>query len=125
MKYLITEEKLKSVITNYLDEIFPFEEINWHHPYDYNDETGEEGEDEDRIEFYIGDFHEGDGTCFRWYDCDYFNSGSPAQDICPTVALEYEYSKVLNGYFGETWEEPFRKWFIEKFDLPVKTVEWM
>lgn len=125
MKYLITEEKLESVITNYLDEIFPWEEINWHHPYDYDDETGEEGDDENRIEFYLGDFDEGDSTCFRWYSCDYFNKDSHAQEICPTVTVESPFDLKLNGYFGDKWEEPFKKWFIEKFNLPCKTVEWM
>ena len=124
-KYGINESKLDETIMNYFDEIFPWEEINWHHPYDYDEETGEEGDDENRIQFYIGDYDDGDNDCFRWYSCNYFNPGSPAQEICPTVTVEYSYTNTLNGYFGDKWEEPFKKWFTEKFDLPIKTVEWM
>ena len=125
MKYVITESRLEETIMNYLDEIFDIENLNWTHPYDYDDETEEEGEDENRIEFYIGDY-EGDGEgCFRWYACDYFNEGSPAQDICPTISIESEYTTALNGYFGDKWQEPFKKWIDFHFDIPVKTVEWM
>ena len=124
MRYVITESKLESAIITYLDETFPIEDINWFHPYEYDDETGEEGEDENRIGFYIGDYNgEYDDTCFRWYDCEYFNKGSHARIICPTVELEHPYDRQLNGYFGDTWKEPFKKWFIKRYDLPVKTID--
>jgi len=125
MKYIITESRLEDTIMNYLDELFDIQNLNWTHPYDYDDETGEEGEDENRIEFYIGDYEGDEEGCFRWYDCDYFNEGSPAQDICPTITIENEYVNALNGYFGEMWQEPFKKWIELHFELPVKTVEWM
>jgi hypothetical protein len=91
-------------------------------PYEYDDETGEEGDDMTRMEFYIGDY-ENDDTCFRWYDCEYFNPDSYARDICPTVTVEVKYENILNGYFGDMWKEPFRKWFIHNFEEPVKTVD--
>ena len=126
MKYIITESRLEETIMNYLDSLFDIKNLNWTHPYEYDDETGEEGEDENRIMFYIGDYegydHEG---CFRWYNCEYFNEDSYAQDICPTISIETEYTTALNGYFGDKWEEPFKKWIDLHFDLPVKTVEWM
>ena len=124
MKYIITESKLEETIMNYLDGLFDIQNLNWTHPYDYDDETGEEGEDENRIEFYIGDYEGDEEGCFRWYDCDYFNEGSPAQDICPTITIETQYIDVLNGYFGDMWQEPFKKWIQLHFDIPVKTVEW-
>lgn len=122
MKYVITESKLEETITNYLYELFDVNDINSTNPLEYDDDTEEEWEDENRIEFYIGDYGDED-TCFRWYDCNYFDEGSYARTICPTVSLEYEYENVLNGYFGDMWKEPFRKWFIENFELPVKTVD--
>jgi len=123
MKYIITESKLEETIMNYFDVIFDIQDLNWTHPYDYNDETDEEGEDENRIEFYIGDY-EGDGEgCFRWYDCGYFTEGSPAQDICPIISIESRYASSLDGYFGDLWKEPFKKWIKLHFDLPVKTVD--
>jgi len=124
MKYIITESKLEGTIMNYLDSLFDIQNLNWTHPYDYDDETEEEGEDENRIEFYIGDYEGDEEGCFRWYHCDYFNEKSPAQDICPTITIETQYTDVLNGYFGNMWEEPFKKWINLHFDLPVKTVEW-
>jgi hypothetical protein len=123
MKYLITESKLESVIINYLDEIFPVENVNQVHPYEYNDETGEEGEDEDRREFYLGDYDDGDNTCFRWYGCNYFYWWDEDKVKCPIVSMEVQYSNLLNGYFGDTWEEPFKIWFTKNFDLPIKSVE--
>ncbi len=121
-KYGINESKLDEFITNYLYELFDVDNINYTVPYEYNDETGEEGDDDTRMEFYIGDY-ENDDTCFRWYDCEYFNSNSYARDICPTVTVEYKYENILNGYFEEKWKEPFRKWFIHVFDVPVKTID--
>ena len=64
----------------------------------------------------------GENTVFFWYDCKYFNPNSPAQDVCPEVILETSYSDTLNGYFGNKWEEPFKKWFSYHFELPIKTV---
>ena len=109
---------------NYLDELFEIENLNWTHPYDYDDETGEEGEDENRIEFYIGDYLGSDEGCFRWYDCDYFIQGGHAKGLCPTISIENQYVDTLNGYFGDSWHEPFKKWIRIHFDLPVKTVDW-
>ncbi len=48
---------------------------------------------------------------------------SYAKDICPTVTVEYKYENILNGYFEDKWREPFRKWFIYVFDIPVKTID--
>ena len=122
MRYIITESRIEEAVTDYLDELFDIENLNWSHPYYYHDETGEEGEQEDRIEFYIGDYSDLD-TCFKWYDCDYFTEGSYGRKICPMVSIEPEYIRVLNGYFGNLWHEPFKQWFSLHFDLPVKAIE--
>ena len=122
MKYVITESRLEETITNYFDEIFDVDNIHYTVPYEYNDDTGEEGDDDTRMEFYIGDY-ENDDTCFRYYTCEYFTRDSYARGICPTVSLENEYENTLNGYFGDKWKEPFKKWFKFHFDLPVRTIE--
>jgi len=103
MKYLIKESQLDQVIINYLDELFQVDDVNFHYPLEYDEETGEEYEDE---------------------GCEYFTQGSHARTICPTVDVETKYSNVLNGYFGDRWEEPFKIWFERNFENPVKTVEW-
>jgi hypothetical protein len=92
-------------------------------PLEDDDETGEEWEDENRVVFYIGDYNGEDEGCFYWYACDYFNPNSPASEICPMVSVEVQYEKQLNGFFGDLWKEPFKKWFNEHFELPVKTID--
>jgi hypothetical protein len=37
--------------------------------------------------------------------------------------VETIYEKQLNSLFNDEWKEPFRLWFIEKFDKPVKYIE--
>ena len=123
MKYLITESKLEDTILNYINKLFDVNDINWTHPTEWDGETNETWDDTNRIEFYIGDYQgEGEG-CFYWYDCEYFDPNSPASEICPTVSVEYEFENQLNGYFGNMWHGPFKKWFTENFNLPVKTVD--
>jgi len=123
MKYIITESKLEETIISYFDELFDIQDLHWTHPYDYDDETEEEGEDENRIQFYIGDYQGTDEGCFRCYFCDYFHPFSGAVDECPIISLESQYTDTLNSYFGDRWHEPFKKWFTKNFDLPVKTIE--
>jgi len=124
MKYVITESKLEQTIINYLDELFDVDNINSLNPYEYDDETGEEYDDDTRVEFYIGDYEDGDNDIFKWYDCEYFYEDSEPRNRCPLVVIEHPYDNTLVGYFGDKWEGPFKKWFKENFDLPVKTVEW-
>lgn len=124
MKYIISESKLESAIFDYLDKLFDVDEISLMMPLEYDEDTDQEWEDNTRIEFYLGDYdEETEDTCFRWYDCEYFKPDSPARNICPTVSVELYYENLLNSYFGDLWREPFRKWFIENFELPVKTVD--
>jgi hypothetical protein len=122
MRYLITESRLEENILYYLNEIFDVNDINWTHRLDYDDD-GYEYEDENQIVFYVGDYEGEDEGCFYWYSCDYFDTNSKAKDLlCPIVSVEVKYKKQLDGYFGDLWHEPFRNWFEEHFELPVKTV---
>lgn len=123
MRYIITESRLEENILHYINELFDVNDINWTNPIEDDDETGEEWEDDNRIVFYVGDYEGDDGGCFYWYACDYFNPNSPASKNCPMVSVELEYKKQLDGYFGDLWHEPFKKWFKEHFELPVKTID--
>ena len=123
MKYIITESKLNEVIDDYLYELFPIDNVHYTSPLEYDDETGEEWEDDNRYEFYLGDYGDED-TIFKWYDCGYFDPGSRPKSTCPVVIVEHPYDDTLFAYFGDKWEEPFKRWFYENFNLPVKTVEW-
>lgn len=119
-KYLISETKLDNLITNYIEGLFPIENINWTHPEEYDSDEMETFEDPNRIEYYFGDYGD-DETCFRWYSCDYF--GPAAQSVCPLVTIETYYQKQLNSLFNDRWEDPFKRWFTEKFNLPVKSID--
>lgn len=122
MKYILKESQLEKAIYDYLDDLFPLNNLNWTHPPEESDEQGGWGdEDETRVEFYLGDYND-DETCFRWSSCDYFNPNSPAQNICPEVVVESPFDEQLNNYFGDLWHEPFKKWFTEKLNLPVKSI---
>ena len=123
MKYIITESSLENVIYSFLDDLFDLDNMNYSHPIERVElEGGKEYRDKNRAEFYRGDYFD-DDICFRWYDCEYFVPGSPATEICPAVSLEVKYENILNAYFGDFWREPFRKWFIDNFEFPCKTVD--
>jgi len=122
MRYIITESKLESVIIESLNEIFDINKMSSQHPLKY-DEFGNEFEDVSRFQFLIE--NNGDEKdCFRWHGCKYFSPNTPARDLCPIVVIEDEYLQSLNGFFGNNWIEPFKKWFKENFGLSVKTIEW-
>jgi len=121
MKYLITESKLENTITSYLNELFDIDNISMTHPIEDNEVTDDWWEDESRLLFYIGDY-DNDDTCFRWYDKMYFDN-LYLREKAPIVDIEEEYKQKLNGYFGDLWHEPFKKWFRYHFEYPIKTVE--
>jgi hypothetical protein len=115
MKYIITESKLEETITNYIDGMFDVNDINWVNPLDFN-----YNEDENIVVYYIGDYEDSDYGCFKWYGCN--QKVYTLKEFCPAVSLEHPYDRILNGYFGDMWHEPFKKWFTKHFKLPVKTV---
>lgn len=126
MKYVITENKLNNTIIEYIDSLYDINNINWTNPYMYDEDTGEEYEDGNIIDFYIGDY---DGPydsdfCFRYYTEEYFLDGSPEyHDKGPLLEVHDEVAESLDGYFGDFWHEPFKKWFESNFELSVKTVK--
>ena len=123
MKYIITESKFENLVIEYLDELFDVEDINWTYAQEWDEDTNQHQEDENAIVSYIGDYNGDDDGCFRWYECEYFNEGSIPREICPIVNVEHPHDLKLNGYFGDKWHEPFKKWFTKNFNLPVKTIE--
>ena len=63
MKYIISESKLNTFITDYLDKMFDVDDINSTSPTEYNDETGYNYDDFTRVQFYTGDYIDGDWGC--------------------------------------------------------------
>lgn len=121
--FLIKESSFKNAIFSYFDELFEPESLQSKYREMYDDVLDTYIENVDGKVFFKGGFDD-DEVCFRWYSCDYFQKGSYAKTICPTVVIEDYYFKSLDGFFGDLWVEPFKLWFTSKFDLPVKTIEW-
>lgn len=135
MKYIITESKLNEIIKNYLNSVFDVNNIGWTYGSD------DWGNDVDyAVKFYEGDYEDGldENTIFRWYDEGYWNEQieelSPSQEydrkllkkhINQSPIVEFEDSNIsnsLNGYFGDTWKEPFKEWFHDNFNFEVNTI---
>jgi hypothetical protein len=127
MNYIIKEGRLQKAIYEYINEMFDVDDINWTHPYAYDDNTEEEWEDSNVIDYYRGDYegsYDSDFV-FRWIDPEYYAGGDyiGLQKKCPILEIHDKEGDILNSYFGSHWHEPFKKWFEENFRLPVKTIE--
>ena len=128
MKIIITESKLNQAVIDYLNDTYDTNNIGWSYGID---DWGNEVDY--AIEFYEGDYEEGDNTVFRWYGEDYWTSEegelwtdeyikemknkSPQLEIYDNTVY-----RTLNGYFGDKWKPPFIDWFWDKFNVPVKTI---
>ena len=122
MKFIITENRVNEVITNYLDKNYG--DLNW--TYALNDD----GDETDcAIEFYEGDYSD-EEVKFRVYNkCWWkYNSSDNAMEMhkkSPILIFEnYNEYNGLEGYFGDTWIEPFKKWFEDTYEFKLKTVEY-
>ena len=126
MRIIITESKINTIISKYLDKMF--NDINYSYGYD------DDGNEVDyAIEFYVGDYDD-DDTIFRWYSEDYWDieddshnlNSQKKKDESPILDV-YDNNELIIGLidtFGsDLWKEPLIKWFEEKFDLPIKTLE--
>ncbi len=126
MKFIIKESQLDSYVIKTLDEMFPEDEVHYFAPYKYDDETGEEGEDECRLLFYIGDYQGDDEGVFHWYDECYWDTdtwqGETQFNRSPIVDIEEPYNTRLYGMFGDLFKEPFKKWFEKRYGVKVKSV---
>jgi hypothetical protein len=54
---------------------------------------------------------------------EYFYAHADIKNRAPVIVMDDNYLLSLNGYFGDGWHEPFKKWLMENFNLPVKTIE--
>jgi hypothetical protein len=116
----ITESRRDKVMTEYFNELFNVDEMNWSHPVEFED--FDEYLDQSRTKFYNG-YESDDDIVFYYYDETYFTPSSGMQDKSPLIVVEDEYKRSLDGYFGDSWHEPFKKWFKEKFGLEIKTID--
>ena len=127
MKIIITESKLYQAVIDYLNETYDVDNINWTYA------TDDWGNEIDGVLFYLGNFGD-DENLFRWYDkgywevdeLDYKNDEDLKKLIGQSPILSFDDTdtlNTLNGYFGDKWYQPFKDWFLDNFNLPIKTIE--
>jgi hypothetical protein len=128
MKVKITENKLFNSIYNYIDKTFNPNQMDW--VYGVNDDEDGypdiDSENENFLMFYKGDW-EGEydsDVVFHYFDIDYYNepSSKSFRDKAPILEVIGEYGEHLDEMFQGHWGEPMKKWFQDKFNLPVNTV---
>jgi hypothetical protein len=128
MKYIITENKLNQVIISYIDNVYGNKKI--HMAKGINDGVEIDG----TYDFFTDDYYEGfdEDYLFLWTGPEHYEnisfadserkqkliSESPILEITKTGNSKGR----LNELFGDMWHEPFKKWFTNKFGLPVKTI---
>jgi hypothetical protein len=151
MKIIITENKLFNTIYGYLDKKFNLDgELNWiygsHYSEedddslmmfdDYDDDYDDDDDDdnyddndttEDMRIYFNGTWLGEDDSdiVFRYFNEDYYANNPTISFInqeAPVLAVTEYYE--LTDMFDEYWKEPMKKWFEDKFGLPVKTIEY-
>jgi hypothetical protein len=137
MKYIITEEQFKtaeqsirayrleqSILQFIDDQLTPFD--GWDSPKSYKKELEENsGELFIYVVEYDGPYASGDGDDFMWYSlCDNENLSEPIPEgHCPVVVLPTLKYDALDGYFGDTWKEFFKRWFMGHTGLNVVQID--
>ena len=124
MKYIITEDKVRDIILNYIENKYPIDDIN------YTEGMDDDGNpDDSSYVFYYGDYDDGEENIFRWYGRNYFlndrDNPTTRIRISSSPILYFEDSREidnLNNLFGNKWEPVFIEWFYRNFSLRVKTV---
>lgn len=126
MKVKITENKLFNSIYNYIDKTFNPSEMDWVYGAD-EDEYGYpdiDNENENFLIYYKGDWQgEYDSDIvFHYFEKEYYDKYSSFYNEAPILEVIGEYGEHLDEMFQEHWLEPMKKWFEDKFNLPVNTV---
>jgi len=75
---------------------------------------------------YDEDEYGDDYQLMNWYDVGYWGDTDQGRIMnntkAPYLDIDSDYLMLLRSIFGSKWEEPFKKWFEERFDLKVKTI---
>jgi hypothetical protein len=126
MEYIITESKLFNAIYQYIDGSYDVDKIDYFNPTTWNDDEHDDKENPHIIEFYNkeydGDYDE-NGMLFVYIVKEYYKDEPSSQSFIKQtpILIVNDYEK-LDTMFGEYWKDPFKKWFENKFELPVKTI---
>ena len=135
MKYIITENKMKSSIYNFMDNLFKSEDGNTEiFKLDSIDSDG--ASLIDSYDFVNNDYYSDEGSeyLFTWTGKEYFKTiysqgyitkieyeGMVSES--PTVSiLDADAKEKLNNFFGDLWKPVFKQWFKDKTGLDYKTL---
>ena len=126
MEYVIKESKLFNFIYQYIDGSYDVDKIDFFNPETYDEDEETDTENPHIIEFYNkeydGDYDE-NGMLFVYIVKEYYKDEPSSQSfINQTPILIVNDYGTLDSMFGEYWKDPFKKWFKNKFELPVKTI---
>ena len=123
MKYVIGENRLNRVIHEYLDEMFPEDQVELEHPLEYDDATGEVVADKCRIKFSFKD-DDDDDTVFYYYKRCFWNGTNRYIEKFnpPYLDIEIPFRQQLRGLFGDHLDESFKEWFTNRYKLPLNKI---
>ena len=125
MKIVITENKVFNVIYRYINNIIDTSDIDW--VYGPNEDE-DYPDNENFLIFYKGGTWAGEDysdIVFYYFTADYYSdepSGNLFKEASPILDVLEKYGEKLDSMFGKHWREPMKKWFEDKFNLPVKTI---
>jgi hypothetical protein len=135
MKFIITENKIKSSIYNFMDNLFKSEDGN---PEIFKlDSIDSDGASLiDSYDFVNNNYYSDEGSeyLFTWTGKEYFKTiysqgyitkieyeGMVSES--PTVSiLDADAKEKLNNFFGDLWKPVFKQWFKDKTGLDYKTL---
>jgi len=121
MKLLITENRLFNLIYDYIDNRYNISDFTLKHPEVWDDEEMSEIENS-----YITDFYNYDeDLVFSYFESEYYDTDIANKywrDSSPILEVNGRDWQTLTSMFYHNWKEPMKKWFEDKFGLPVKTV---
>lgn len=123
MKYTLNESKLEKVIYDYIDSLFPEDETYSGYVEEYDENADETLPNKNNFQVYDGEYE----TLIYWYGKDYFyaytEQGRAKAARCPMIVLRSDLREKLEDAFGDFWKYPMKKWFEDRFNIPVRTVE--
>lgn len=118
MKIVISESKLESLITDYLDDIY-VPDYGWSYPDVYQKDVEQYGD----INFFIND-----RDSYLYYGCN-ANAGPEDEFFagyghlhnykCPLLLIYPKVGEELTRMFGNIWKPVFKKWFEDNTGLEV------
>lgn len=112
MKFVITENKIKNLIINYLKDNFT-PDYGWELDF-YKKEVEKWG----YVPFFINDYES-----FIYFDETEKNAVTKGKIKHKTLIIHSHLSSKLNNFFGSgIWVDPFVEWFEKNTELEVETV---